>query len=285
MKQVGWIKLHKKFENWEWFHKSDMVHLFIYLLINANHVPNNFEGRMIQTGQLPTSIKALHKHTGISEQSIRTYIKRLKSTGELTSESTNKFSIITICNYNSYQIKENKTNKQINKQTNKQLTNNQQTTNNTIINKEVKNDKNKDISHRIETFKKTVKDYVQENLKYKPVESEFIGYWTELNKTGKTFRYENERFFDMGKRLGTFLNRYTKKQRYNMTDETTRPEYKVLSSFKDFGAFIDYYKPYQQKAKDSLLPYSREIKDLAYAFINQNIRLDQAVTEFNKLRS
>ena len=276
----SWIKVFRKFREWEWYQDSNTKSVFLELLLTANYEDKRWQGIVVKRGQIITSINHLKialnknpKNPAITTQNIRTSLKRLKSTNELTIQTTTKYTLISINKYNDYQQVTNK------------LTNNQQTTNNTIINKEVKNDKNKDISHRIETFKKTVKDYVQENLKYKPVESEFIGYWTELNKTGKTFRYENERFFDMGKRLGTFLNRYTKKQRYNMTDETTRPEYKVLSSFKDFGAFIDYYKPYQQKAKDSLLPYSREIKDLAYAFINQNIRLDQAVTEFNKLRS
>jgi hypothetical protein len=41
--------------------------------------------------------------TGITERSIRTCLQKLKNTGELTSKTTNKYSIITLCNYDKYQ--------------------------------------------------------------------------------------------------------------------------------------------------------------------------------------
>lgn len=67
--------------------------------------------------------------TGISEQSIRTALTKLKSTSEITIQPTNKFSIITICKYEDYQRRESSTGQHINQQTNQQLTNNQPTTN------------------------------------------------------------------------------------------------------------------------------------------------------------
>lgn len=75
------------------------------------------------------SIASVAADTNLTPQTIRTCLNRLKSTNEITSKSTNKFTIITICNYDSYQAQNFSANKQINKQTNKQLTNKQQTTN------------------------------------------------------------------------------------------------------------------------------------------------------------
>ena len=54
-------------------------------------------------GQLVTGRHALSEDTGISEQSIRTCLSRLKSTSEITSESTNQFTLITINNWGIYQ--------------------------------------------------------------------------------------------------------------------------------------------------------------------------------------
>jgi len=35
--ETGWLKLHRKFKEWEWYQDSKMVHLFIHLLVTANH--------------------------------------------------------------------------------------------------------------------------------------------------------------------------------------------------------------------------------------------------------
>ena len=99
----GWIKLHRKFCGWEWFNISEMVHLFIYLLINANHEDGNWRGISIKRGQIITGRNSLSENTGISSQTIRTCLSRLKSTNEITIKSTNKYSIITITKYDDYQ--------------------------------------------------------------------------------------------------------------------------------------------------------------------------------------
>jgi hypothetical protein len=98
----GWIKLYRKFEEWEWFNKSEMVHLFIYLLINANSKDETWQGVDIKRGQLITGRKSISGKTGISERTIRTCIERLKTTNELSVKTTNKYSLITICKYDEY---------------------------------------------------------------------------------------------------------------------------------------------------------------------------------------
>ena len=81
---------------------------------------------------IPTdlNISKICEGTGLSTQKTRTLLKLLEKSQFLTIKSTNKYSIITVCNYDSYVDEGFKANKQ----TNKQLTNNQQTTNNNIRN-------------------------------------------------------------------------------------------------------------------------------------------------------
>lgn len=99
----GWISLHRKFLGWEWFDKPEMVQLFIWLLLNANYTDKKWQGIVIKRGQImlttPKIMEALH----LSERQVRTCISRLKSTGEVTVKTTNKYSIVTICNYDRYQ--------------------------------------------------------------------------------------------------------------------------------------------------------------------------------------
>jgi len=145
----GWIKLHRKFIQWGWYKKDGMVRLFVHLLLSANHKENQWQGVVVKRGQLITGRKSLSQDTGMSEQSIRTCLARMKSTNEVTSKSTNKFSIITICNYEEYQGGENEINQQINQlpPSNQPAINQQSTTNKNV--KKEKNDKKKDIHTEI----------------------------------------------------------------------------------------------------------------------------------------
>ena len=79
-----------------------------------------------QRGQFVTSLKDISTEIGVSVQTCRTMIKNLTTYGFLIAESTNKFTVITICNYGKYQDK-----KVGNQQTsNNQSTGAQQTDNN-----------------------------------------------------------------------------------------------------------------------------------------------------------
>ena len=144
----GWVKIHRKFLKWEWYQKSEMVHLFLYLLLSANHEDGKWQGIEVKRGQLITGRNSISKNTGISSQTVRTCLIHLKSTNEITIKPTNKFSIITVVKYNEYQCDDKKsTNKPTNKPTNNQPTTNQQLT----TNKKNKNDKkNKEEKKRVD---------------------------------------------------------------------------------------------------------------------------------------
>jgi DNA-binding transcriptional MerR regulator len=131
----GWIKIHRKFLDWEWFNKSEAVHLFLYMLIKANHKDAKWQGNDVKRGQFISSLGNISNATGISIQQIRTILKKLEKTNEIEVKSTSQFTIVTICKYECYQD-ENET-------TNKPLTNNQQTTNKpSTTNKNDKKEKN-----------------------------------------------------------------------------------------------------------------------------------------------
>lgn len=127
----GWIKLHRQMTKWEWYKDSNTFKLFIHLLLLANHEENQWQGQVIKRGQLITSVNHLAEECGISTQNVRTSLKKLKSTHEITSKATNKYTLVTIENYDKFQgevieITHEPTSKlTINQQTtNKQLTTN-----------------------------------------------------------------------------------------------------------------------------------------------------------------
>lgn len=127
----GWIKLHRRILEWEWFGDQNTFRLFLYLLLSANHTDKKWHGILIKKGQILTGRKKLAQKTGLSEQSIRTALSKLKSTNEITNHSTSKYTIITVNNWSKYQVSTNNP-------PNEQPTTNQQLT----TNKNVKKDKN-----------------------------------------------------------------------------------------------------------------------------------------------
>lgn len=103
---VGWIKLHRKFLEWEWYTDSKMVHLFIHLLLSASIEDRKWKGIVLQRGQLATTVAELSKKTGLTARNLRTCIDKLEECQIIDRQTTNKYTLITICNYESYQARE-----------------------------------------------------------------------------------------------------------------------------------------------------------------------------------
>lgn len=138
--QNGWLKLFYRFKEWEWYSDTNMVRLFIHLLLSANYRPLKWRGIEIPRGSLVASRATLASETNLTEQEVRTCLKRLISTNEITTKSTNKFTIITICKFENYQSEQGEQNEATNKQDNQQATNKQPTTNHQLTtSKEYKN--------------------------------------------------------------------------------------------------------------------------------------------------
>lgn len=99
----GWIKLHRKFLDWEWYSDINTKIVFLDFLLKANIKDTKYMGRIIPKGSLVVKINDLANCLGLTENEIRTAIKHLKLTKEIETKSTNKFTIVSVVNYNVYQ--------------------------------------------------------------------------------------------------------------------------------------------------------------------------------------
>ena len=117
----GHIKIDRRILEWEWYSDINTCRLFIHLLLKANWKDGRFQGTEVPRGSLVTSYNSLAKQTGLSVQNVRTAIKHLILTGEITSKQQAKFTVITVKNYDKYQLD--------NRVTNNLLTENQQASN------------------------------------------------------------------------------------------------------------------------------------------------------------
>nr|DAM12974.1 MAG TPA: replisome organizer [Caudoviricetes sp.] len=160
----GWIKVHRKLVDWEWYNDINVKVVFLHLLLTANHKEKQWKGQTILRGQKLTSIEHLADDVGLTIQQTRTALKKLKSTHEITIKTTNKNTLITIEKFNNYQFEIDEDNKQNNKQFNNLITNNQQTNNKQITtNKNEKNDNNDNIKKEKNKKRKTFEEVLAEN--------------------------------------------------------------------------------------------------------------------------
>lgn len=133
----SYIKIDRKILEWEWWPDINTHRLFCYMLLKANWKDAKFKGEVIPRGSFVSSIAALAEGTNLTVNEVRTALKHLKSTNEITSKSCNKYTIFTVNNYDIYQ--------DINEQNHKQITNKSQSINKPLTTieeyKEIKKDR------------------------------------------------------------------------------------------------------------------------------------------------
>lgn len=138
--QNGWVKLWRKSLKSGWLTNPVLWTFWSWCLLKATHkeidIVMGFQQIHLNPGEFIFGRKAASKELKMSQQSIRTCVKNLSLSKNLTIKSTNKFSIISILNWDTYQGQDDDDNQQ----TNQQLTNDQPTANHKQECKEYKED-------------------------------------------------------------------------------------------------------------------------------------------------
>ena len=149
MSDSGWVKLWRKSTDSGLMQNPDLWLFWCWCLLKATHKPKKqmvgFQVVELQPGQFVFGRKKAATELPLSEQTVRTCVKKLETLQNLTIKSTNKFSIITIVNWDAYQ----EINQQDNQQDNQQVTSSQPAANHK---QEVKECKNKPIRNGIPDF-------------------------------------------------------------------------------------------------------------------------------------
>ena len=102
----GFIVLSRKICNWRWYTNANTFRVFIHILLQANYEDRDFENIIIKRGQLVSTPEKIAKNLKLTRQEVRTSIKHLISTNEITTKGYNKFTVFTVVNYNQYQTKQ-----------------------------------------------------------------------------------------------------------------------------------------------------------------------------------
>lgn len=124
----GYIKLWRKSLDSSTWQNHDVFRFWVWCLMKASHKSCvQIVGRQevkIEPGQFVFGRKIASLECGLSERTIRTCLSTIKTTSNVTIKTTNKFSIITIINWERYQSVENEIDQQIDQQTVHKVTTN-----------------------------------------------------------------------------------------------------------------------------------------------------------------
>lgn len=140
--------MERKIKEWEWYHDKNTKILFLDMLLEARWKDSTYKGVVIKRGSFASSIRKLAKESDLTDNEVRTALKHLQKTGEITSKSHGKFTVFTITNYDLYQSDNTQNHNEI-------------TTNSQPINKQITSKSqaiNEQLTHSIEEERKNVKE-------------------------------------------------------------------------------------------------------------------------------
>lgn len=112
-KTKGWIKLYRSIEDhWLWQNeKFNYQSAWIDLLIMVNHEPKKIKIANsiveIKPGQRWTSIRQLGQRWQWKEEKVLRFLRLLESDGMIYKESNSRGTLLTIVNYEDFQVSEN----------------------------------------------------------------------------------------------------------------------------------------------------------------------------------
>lgn len=103
MLTIGYILLHRSITEWEWYTDQNVKAVFLHLLLTANYYDQKWQGTVIKRGQRAATLRDLSDELDLSVDKVRTALKKLERTTEITRSKIGKIGLITVINYDKYQ--------------------------------------------------------------------------------------------------------------------------------------------------------------------------------------
>ncbi len=88
--------------HFEWFNEITTRHLWIYLLLKANSEPVAFKSTIINRGELIATVASISTATGLTVSQVRTALEKLTDSNCIEVQTTNKYSVIKIIDFEAY---------------------------------------------------------------------------------------------------------------------------------------------------------------------------------------
>ena len=228
----GWIKIHRKITDWEYYGDPNTFRIFFHCLVSANYEDKQWQGINVNRGSFVTTTSDLSKTLSMTPMQVRTSLKKNVQANTISIESTNKYTIIHVLNFESYQTSENgeqqtKTPK-LNKQNNKQ-------------NKSVNGSISDDCDAKLFTDNKQNNNQITNNVTNKLESSPYNPYKEEIQK--KKENKETSNFIKLEEKkvkLSFAANKEALTKRSKIFGKQLIP-YVEMYGEKMIRAFYDYW--------------------------------------------
>ena len=102
----GWFKQQRNLTERAWTKEANLVQLYIFLKEMAYVSDSHYKGCFVRRGSCPTTRSELAEITGQSLKTIDRNLKKLVSYGEIIVRGNSRFSVITICDYDTYGVQD-----------------------------------------------------------------------------------------------------------------------------------------------------------------------------------
>ena len=202
----GYIKLHRKILDNGVFSNAELLKVFLWCLIKANHnkTPKKVFDIKLKQGQFVTGRSSACEELNIKPSSVYNRLIRLQEYGYIKLESTNKYTIVSVVNYHKYQVGQN-------------------------ISKIP-------LDERLQKFKQEVwNNFENRQIDYTDTMiQEFISYWTEPNKSNTKMRFEMQKTFSIPLRIKKWYDNSQKFSNYSKT-----PSAQIYHSWQEARKIVE----------------------------------------------
>lgn len=89
--------------DWRWFDDPIMLSFWLHILLMANWKDKEWHNKTVKRGSFITTVANLSTQLNLSVKQVRTCLDRLRAGGEVTTDTSNNHTVITICKYDDYQ--------------------------------------------------------------------------------------------------------------------------------------------------------------------------------------
>ena len=180
----GYIKLHRAILDNGVFENAELLKVFVWCILRANAKPKAVRGIELEVGQFITGRVSAAEELHLKPSTVYNRMKALEAKGYIKISSNARSSVITVINYEEYQLEEKK---------------------------------KRDLQKVHDKFVDEVLsyDYSQQMLEA------FVDYWTEPNRSQTKLRFELEKTWSTKRRLATWSKRqkdYKKTDKKNIFD-------------------------------------------------------------------
>lgn len=242
----SYIKLSRGLLDWEWYSDINTTRAFIHMLLKANWRDGNFKGVPVPRGSFVSSIGKLANETGLTEREIRTAISHLKTTGEVTSKTTNKFTVFSVVKYDLYQANDKQN---VSQEPSKRHSNDIQTT--TIEEKKERKKGNKQ--------KNTKKEFFPDDEKLNQAFADFVDMRKQI-KAPMTDRA-----------IGMAIKKLTELSGGNYDTAVKILEQSIMNSWKGLFPIKNLRLPAKKNAFNNFTPRDNDLDDLERKLLNNGL--------------